>query len=159
MDHYQSELRREYQEVETVPDKEKEEIREIFAEYGFNEASQIALAEEVSKDKDKWVKFMMKFELGLEEPDSKRAGKSAFTIGTSYIVGGLIPVFPYFFTTTPIEGLQFSVPITLLSLFIFGFLKSKVTGQPVWIGALKVMVIGAMAAGAAFIFAKLFTGI
>lgn len=156
LDHYQSELKKEYDEVERIPEKEKAEIKEIFADYGFSSHAQTMLAEEIAQDKDKWVKFMMKFELGLEEPDEKRAGKSAATIGLSYVVGGLIPLSPYFFTDTPIEGLKLSVIITLISLFIFGYLKSKVTGQSVISGAIKVMVIGALAAAAAFAVAKFF---
>ena len=78
MDHYQSELKREKEEVETVPEKEKEEIREIFLNYGFSENSQTILVEELSKDKDKWVDFMMKFELSLDKPDPNRACKKRF---------------------------------------------------------------------------------
>lgn len=155
-DHYKSELTKEYYEVENIPDREKEEVKEIFAEYGFSNTSQIMLADELARDKDKWVKFMMKFELGLEQPDPNRASKSAATIGISYVVGGLIPLSPYFFTQTPNEGLKISAVITLICLFLFGYFKSKVTGQPLLAGALKVMIIGALAAAAAFGVAKLF---
>lgn len=155
-DHYKSEVAKEYYEVENQPDKEKQEVKEIFAEYGFSNTSQIMLADELAKDKDKWVKFMMKFELGLEQPDPNRASKSAATIGISYVVGGLIPLSPYFFTQTPNEGLKISAVITLICLFLFGYFKSKVTGQPAMTGALKVMIIGALAAAAAFGVAKLF---
>lgn len=155
-DHYKSEVAKEYYEVENQPDKEKQEVKEIFAEYGFSNTSQIMLADELAKDKDKWVKFMMKFELGLEQPDPNRATKSAATIGFSYVVGGMIPLSPYFFTTTPNEGLKISAVITLVCLFLFGYFKSKVTGQPAMTGALKVMIIGALAAAAAFGVAKLF---
>ncbi|MBN8718009.1 Predicted Fe2+/Mn2+ transporter, VIT1/CCC1 family [Hydrobacter penzbergensis] len=155
-DHYSSELRKEYDEVARIPEKEKAEVREIFAGYGLSEYAQNVIADELAKDKDKWVEFMMKYELGLDEPDARRAGKSAATIGISYIVGGTIPLLPYFFTSTPLEGLKISALITLVCLFIFGYFKSKVTGQPVWSGAFKVMIIGAIAAGAAFTVAKLF---
>lgn len=155
-DHYKSELAKEYYEVQNIPEREKEEVKEIFAEYGFSDISQIMLAEELAKDKVKWVKFMMKFELGLEQPDPNRASKSAATIGISYIVGGLIPLSPYFFTQTPNEGLKISAIITLICLFLFGYFKSKVTGQHLLAGALKVMIIGALAAAAAFGVAKLF---
>ena len=157
-EHYASELKREYREVETVPEKEKVEIKEIFAEYGLSDTAQIMLADEFAKDKDKWVKFMMKYELGLEKPDANMASTSAITIGVSYIVGGIIPLLPYFFTSTPIEGLKISAIITIVCLFIFGYFKSKVTGQPVFQGAIKVTVIGALAAGAAFVAAKLIGG-
>ena len=99
---------------------------------------------------------MMKYELDLETPDPKRARNSAFTIGISYIIGGVIPLSPYFFTEHPHDGLIYSAVVTLVSLFIFGYFKSKLTGQPLFKGALKVMAIGAVAAAAAFGIAKLF---
>jgi VIT1/CCC1 family predicted Fe2+/Mn2+ transporter len=156
VEHYHSEYKREWEEVETVPEKEKEEVREVFEGYGFSEASQIMLVEELAKDKKKWVDFMMRFELGLEEPNANRATTSALTIGISYIVGGTIPLLPYLFTDTPLSGLKISAIITLVCLFAFGFFKSKATGQPLFTGALKVMLIGAAAAAAAFGVAKLF---
>ncbi len=157
-EHYAAELRREYDEVERVPEKEKEEIREIFAGYGFSEPAQHMLAEELAKDKDKWVGFMMKFELGLEPPDANRARNSALTIGTSYIAGGIIPLLPYFFVADARNGLSISAAVTIVCLFVFGFFKSKVTGQPVVAGAIKVTVIGALAAAAAFAAARLIGG-
>lgn len=156
LEHYDSELKREYDEVERVPEKEKEEVREVFAHYGLSESAQHILTDEIAKDKHKWVDFMMKFELGLEKPDANRARQSALTIGLSYIVGGVIPLLPYFYTQTPIEGLKISAVVTLICLFVFGYYKSKVTGQPPFKGAVKVMIIGALAAGAAFLVAKAF---
>ena len=157
-EHYTSELEREYREVATVPEKEKEEVKLIFAEYGLSEKAQSLFAEEISVDKDKWVNFMMKYELGLDKPDSSRARNSAITIGLSYIVGGIIPLLPYFFTSIPAEGFKISALITLICLFIFGYLKSKFTGQPVLQGAIKVTIIGALAAAAAYFAAKLIGG-
>ena len=147
VEHYQSELKREYDEVERVPEKEKEEVREVFASYGVSEQSQNIIADELAKDKDQWVNFMMKFELGLEEPHPNRARNSAATIGISYIIGGLIPLSAYFFTPTPHDGLIISALLTTLCLFVFGYFKSKVTGQPPIMGAIKVTLIGLSAAG------------
>ncbi len=155
LDHYASELKKEYDEVERIPEKEKHEVKEVFAAYGLSPASQDIIAEELSKDKDKWVDFMMKFELGLEKPHPNRAKNSALTIGISYMVGGLIPLAGYFFTNNPKDGLIISAIITVLCLFTFGFLKSKVTGQPAIKGALKVTLIGIIAAASAFLIAKL----
>ncbi len=157
-EHFESELKREYEEIEVVPEREKEEVRLIFAEYGLNEQTQNTIADELAKDKHKWVDFMMKYELGLEKPDVNRARNSAATIGISYIVGGLIPLTAYFFTQTPYEGLTFSALLTIICLFIFGYFKSKVTGQPPLKGAIKVTVIGITAAAAAFLVARLFNG-
>lgn len=155
-EHYQSELEKEYAEVEAIPEKEKQEVKDVFAEYGLNDETQTLIADEMAKDKDKWVDFMMKYELGLERPHPKRARNSAANIGISYIIGGLIPLSAYFFTSTPTEGLLFSAILTLLSLFIFGYFKSKVTGQAPIKGALKVTFIGFVAAIAAFAVAKFF---
>ena len=155
VDHYYSELKREYEEVETVPEIEKEELITFFSSLGLSRDVQQQAVEEVSRDKDKWVELMMKYELGLEKPDPKRARKSAFNIGFSYIIGGLIPLSPYFFVSNGIEGLKISAIITLVCLFIFGYLKSKFTGVNPWSGAFRVMMIGAIAAGCAFGIARL----
>ncbi len=155
-EHYQSELKREYDEVETVPEKEIQEVKEVFAEYGISEEGQNVLAVELTKDKTKWVNFMMKFELGLEEPHPNRARNSALTIGTAYFIGGLLPLSAYFFTDTPHDGLIVSLFFTTICLFVFGFFKSKVTGQPQLKGALKVTTIGLIAAAAAYFVAEIF---
>jgi VIT1/CCC1 family predicted Fe2+/Mn2+ transporter len=155
-DHYNSEQRREYYEVDHLRHKEIEETKEFFASIGLSEELQLKAADEVAKDKDKWVEFMMKYELGLDKPDPKRATKSAFNIGVSYVVGGLVPLSPYFFTDTPATALMYSVAVTLICLFIFGWFKSKITGVHPLGGALRVMLIGAMAAAAAFGVAKIF---
>lgn len=154
-DHYASEVRREYDEVENLRHREIEETKEFFANIGLSEAVQNQATEEISQDKDRWVHFMMKYELGLEKPDPKRATKSALNIGLSYIAGGIIPLSPYFFITSSTEALKISVVATLICLFIFGYFKSRITGVNPWLGALKVTLIGALAAGAAFAVAKL----
>ena len=155
-EHYQSELQREYDEVANVPEKEKGEVKLVFAHYGLDGPTQNIIANELAKDKDKWVDFMMKYELGLERPDANRARNSAATIGISYIIGGLIPLTAYFFTQTPYQGLFISALLTVICLFLFGYFKSKVTGQPPLKGALKVTLIGITAAAAAFMVAKAF---
>jgi VIT1/CCC1 family predicted Fe2+/Mn2+ transporter len=153
-EHYQAELEREYNEVGNVPEKEKEEVKEVFALYGLNASTQNIIADELAKNKDKWVDFMMKYELGLEKPDVNRARNSAATIGISYVIGGLIPLTAYFFTQTPYQGLFVSAILTIICLFLFGYFKSKVTGQPPLKGAFKVTLIGITAAAAAFLIAK-----
>jgi len=155
MDHYNSELKREYDEVDRVPEREKAEVREFFSGLGLSREVQEQAVEEMTRDKDKWVDFMMKYELGLDKPDPRRARKSAFNIGLSYIVGGLIPLSPYFFVTDAITGLRISAGITLCCLFVFGYFKSKMTDVNPIAGAIRVMVIGALAAGCAFAVARL----
>lgn len=157
-DHYKSELKREYYEVENLRAREIEETKEFFANIGLSEELQNKATEEIARDKKNWVNFMMKYELGLDEPDPKRATKSALNIGIAYIVGGMVPLAPYFFVSVPEEGLKISAGVTLLCLFVFGYFKSRMTGVNPWLGALRVMLIGAIAASAAFGIAKLFEG-
>ena len=155
IDHYDSEERREYDEVEHKHEVEIQETKEIFAEYGVSEELQEKIAREMAKNPKKWVDFMMRFELGLERPDKNRAHQSAFIIAISYIIGGLIPLSAYFFTSTAQQGLMYSTFITVICLIVFGLVKSKLTGQPLLKGALRVTLIGIVAAAAAFGIAKL----
>jgi VIT1/CCC1 family predicted Fe2+/Mn2+ transporter len=156
IEHYNSELKREYQEIETHYETEKLEVREIFAEYGLSETAQHTIVDEMAKNKHKWVEFMMRYELGLEKPDEQRATKSAMTIGVSYVIGGVIPLSGYMISNQPSDGLLYSVIVTIVCLFIFGFYKSKLTGQKPFAGALKTTLIGVTAASAAFFIAKIF---
>jgi len=155
-DHYSSEVKREHYEVENLRHKEIEETKEFFANIGLSKELQEQATEEIAKDKDRWVDFMMKYELGLDKPDPKRARKSAMNIGLSYIAGGIIPLSPYFFISNAAEALQYSVAATLLCLFVFGYFKSRITGVNAFWGAVRVTLIGALAAGAAYAVAKLF---
>ncbi|MFN4083245.1 MAG: VIT1/CCC1 transporter family protein [Bacteroidia bacterium] len=160
IDHYKSELAREYYEVDHYPEREKQEVREVFMDYGLSTEAQELIVEELAKNKDKWVKFMMRFELGLEKPDINRARQSALTIGFSYIIGGIVPLSSYFpfFTTNAADGLFYSCIITAICLLLFGYFKTKIIGQPPIKGAFKTLFIGALAATSAFIIAKLIGG-
>ena len=157
IEHYDAEENREYQEIEKLHEVEIKETKEIFAQYGLNDDLQEKIAREMAKNPKKWVDFMMRFELGLERPDKNRALQSALVIGFSYVVGGLIPLSAYFFTDTTQQGLMYSCGITLICLIVFGLVKSKLTGQPLFKGTVRVALVGAMAAAAAYLLAKLIT--
>lgn len=157
IEHYDSELKREYREIKTHYETERKEVKEIFAGYGLSENSQEVIMNEMEKNPDKWVEFMMRFELGLEKPDIHRARKSAMNIGIAYIVGGIVPLSAYFFTDVPHSGLLYSTLITILCLIFFGYFKSKVTGQEPIKGAFHTAMIGVAAASAAYLIGKLFT--
>jgi len=158
VDHYAAELAREHEEVRTVPEVERQEVQQLLGEMGLSPATQALAVQELTAAPAQWVKFMMKYELGLEEPDPRQAPKSALTIAGAYAVGGLIPLSAYFLTATPHQGLLWSALITLGCLLIFGYLKSRLTGQPPLWGAVKMAGTGAAAAGAAFYVARLFGG-
>ncbi len=158
IEHYEGEQRREEMEVEKIPQEEMDEIKNILEVYGISAAVQQQVVEELAKDPQKWVDFMMRFELGLEKPDPKQAFFSAFRIGLSYAVGGLVPLSAYFFCADPLVGLRYSTTITILCLLVFGYFKARFTGQNPWKGAVTVTAIGIAAAGAAFGIARLING-
>lgn len=149
-EHFAAERRREIDETIHKPEVEKQEVADVFREYGLAEAEIEPIVAALVRQPDKWVDFMMRFELGLEAPDPRRAASSAFTIGGSYVVGGLIPLAPYFFLSSLPTALLASVAITLAALFGFGFVKGRLTGLTPWRGALQTMFIGGLAAAAAF---------
>lgn len=153
--HYQAERRREFEEVERVPEQEKLEITELMQAYGVQPEQSAPLVQALAANPEAWVNFMMRFELGLEEPDPQRAWKSALTIALAYAVGGIIPLSPYYLVAEARSGLNWSVLMTLGSLALFGFLKGKATGSPAMQSAFQTTLIGALAAGAAFLVAGL----
>ena len=155
VEHYETERQREIDETEQVPEKEKEEVAEIFRDYGLSETELKPVVNALSVNRKNWVDFMMRFELGLEQPDPKRAGQSALTIALSYIAGGLIPLSPYMLLPNLKTALWVSVGVTLLALFLFGFFKGRFTGiSPLRSGAQTVWV-GGLAAAVAFGLARL----
>jgi VIT1/CCC1 family predicted Fe2+/Mn2+ transporter len=149
-DHYESERRREVWEAEHLPDKEREEVSDVFRGYGMSEESIVPVVAAISADQKRWVDFMMRFELGLEEPDPSRARNSAATIAVSYILGGLVPLAPYMLVRQLSSALSISVVVTLMALFVFGYVKGKLTGISALRGGLQTVTIGGLASAAAF---------
>jgi VIT1/CCC1 family predicted Fe2+/Mn2+ transporter len=157
-DQYAAERRREYREVQLVPHIERDEVRDIFREYGLggNELEQVV--DHIVADPDRWVDFMMRFELGLERPHVNQAPISALTIAIAYAVGGLVPLVPYVVISDVPYALLVSIVLTLIALFLFGGYKARVTRTSRLRGALQTTLIGAAAAAAAFGIAHLITG-
>jgi len=154
-EHYASEERREVEETVEIPDQEEEEVAKVFRGYGLAEEQVRPVVNAIASDQKRWVDFMMRFELGLEPPDPKRATRSAATIAASYIIGGLIPLAPYMLTSEIFTALWISVGVTLLALFVFGWIKAKFTGMNPVRGALQTAFVGGLAAAAAFLLARL----
>jgi len=153
-EHYESERKREEREVEEIPDEEAREVQKVFTDYGLSREESAPVIAALTKKPKEWVDFMMRFELGLEEPDPKRAVQSASTIAGSYIAGGFIPLSPYLVFHSSREALLWSAAVTLIALGIFGYIKGRFTGFKPLRSALQTVVIGGLAAGAAFLIAK-----
>src|SRR5580658_4149366 len=155
-EHYHSERQREIREAREIPEEEAAEVSRVFEGWGLTPQQIQPIVAAISSDEQRWVDFMMRFELGLEEPNPKRAIRSASTIGISYVAGGLIPLAPYFFSGDLETGLMASVAVTLSALFIFGCVKARFTGISWWRGGFQTTLIGGLAAAAAFAIARLF---
>ena len=153
-EHYASERIREEREVEEIPDEEAAEVQQVFTSYGLTREEAAPVIQAMTKKPKEWVDFMMRFELGLEEPDPKRAVQSAATIAGSYIAGGFIPLAPYMIIHSSRQALVWSGVVTLMALGVFGYIKGRFTGAKPRRSALQTIVIGGLAAGAAFVIAK-----
>ena len=155
VEHYEIERRRESDEIRDMPEEEKREVRQIFESFGLKPEEAAPAVAALSRRPDDWVDFMMRFELGLEAPDPKRAVASGATIGGSYAVGGLIPLLPYMLFSRARPALAASVVSTLLALALFGFITGRVTGGRAGRSGLETMAVGGLAAAAAFLLARL----
>ena len=155
VEHYHSELAREEAEIREKPEVEAEEVAEFFRQYGLTDQEYMPVVAGLRTKPKAWRDFMMRFELGLEEPDPKRALQSAITIAVSYIVGGIIPLAPYIAFRDIKTAFYFSVGFTLTALAVFGFVKGKFTGVSKVKSALQTVLVGGAAAGVAYTLAKL----
>jgi VIT1/CCC1 family predicted Fe2+/Mn2+ transporter len=153
-EHYFSEQKREEREVQVIPDQEAEEVREIFKSYGLTAAESEGVISSLRQRPADWVRFMMRFELGLEVPEPGRAWRGALTIAGAYIAGGLIPLFAYMMMSDVQQALKWSAGSTFIALAVFGGIKGYFTGVPFWRSAWQTTVVGGLAATAAFAIAR-----
>ncbi|HTG91397.1 MAG TPA: VIT1/CCC1 transporter family protein, partial [Pyrinomonadaceae bacterium] len=157
-EHYAKEREREKREVAEIPHEEMREVAEVFQAYGLTEDETWPIVQALRRQPKNWIDFMMRFELGLEKPNPRRALVSALTIAGAYIAGGFIPLSPYLVTGEASAALLFSVILTLTALLTFGFIKGRFTGMRPVRSALQTALIGSVAAGAAFGIARLIGG-
>ena len=158
LEHYQSELQREKDEINEVPETERAEVRQILREHGLDPPLAETVAAAITSDPKRWINFMMRFELALVEPEAGREFKSALTISGAYIAGGLLPLAPYFLLGEVSRALPASVALTLAALLIFGAVKGHFTGIAPVRSALQTALVGTLAATAAFAIARLVSG-
>jgi vacuolar iron transporter family protein len=157
-EHYAKEREREKREVAEIPHEEMREVAEVFQAYGLTEDETWPIVQALQRQPKNWIDFMMRFELGLEKPNPRRALVSALTIASAYVVGGLIPLTPYIVSDTTSMALIISIFVTLAALLVFGFVKGRFTGMRPVRSALQTALVGSAAAGAAFGIARLIGG-
>ncbi len=157
-EHYESEHRRELREVELVPHVEEKEVADILKDFGVPDAQLPIVVDAIKQNPQKWVDFMMRFELGLERPDPRRLLQSPLIIGSAYAVGGFVPLAPYIIYGHISDALPVSVVVSIVALFAFGMFKGYFTGQKMLKSGMQTTLIGGLAASAAFLIAKLVGG-
>lgn len=157
-EHYEAEFKREQREIIELPEVEEREVKDILLEFGLPEDKVSDVVDAIKSKPEKWVDFMMKFELKLEKPNVDRIYKSPIIIGGAYIIGGLVPLFPYMMTASTHDAFLGSVALTSVALLAFGAFKARFTGAKKLKGALQTMLIGGMAAACAYMVASFFGG-
>jgi vacuolar iron transporter family protein len=154
-EHYATERLREQQETRDSLAEEEQEIVDIFSSYDITPEESRPVVEALKRNPEVMVDFMMKFELGLEEPDPKRAISSAATIAGSYVLGGFVPLAPYIFISNGLQALKVSVAVTVFALFLFGYMKGRFLGNQPWFSAFQTVLIGGIAGSVAYFLAKM----
>jgi VIT1/CCC1 family predicted Fe2+/Mn2+ transporter len=153
-EHYAAEREVEEREIDEKTSREVDEVAAVFRSFGMEEPAVQLATESVCSDRQRWVEFMMRFELGMERPEPGRAERSALTIAGSYIAGGLVPLSPYFFAPSVQAGLLLSIAVTSVALVVFGYVKGRFTVKKPWRSARQTIAVGALAAAAAYSLAK-----
>jgi VIT1/CCC1 family predicted Fe2+/Mn2+ transporter len=154
-EHYASEKAREIREVRDKPEAEAMEVMDVLRSFGLAPEDSAPVVNALRARPEAWVDFMMRFELGLEKPEPGRALRSALTIGGAYAAGGLIPLGPYFAADTASVALPWSAALTLMALLTFGWVKGRYTGAGKGRSAFQTLLIGGLAAAAAYGLARL----
>ena len=161
VDNYEKHKAIEYWEVENIPEKEREEIREVFREKGFTGKLLEEVVATITADKDRWVDVMMKEELGLIEET-----KSPFKIGLitfiSFLILGFIPLLVYVLDMMiDIKGdlLIWSTSLTFLSFALIGYLKGVVNSKNRFASVATTVLMGAAAALVAYYVGDFLEGI
>lgn len=157
IEHFDAEVARERREIAEVPHREVAEVESVMRGFGLEGEPLERVVAAITADRDRWVEFMMRFELGIERPDPRRAFTSAFTIGGAYIVGGLVPLVPYMLIPAVPDAMVWSVISTGVALLAFGAIKGRFTGMNLVRSAVQTLVVGGLAAGAAFGLAHAFS--
>src|SRR6266849_6515573 len=153
-EHYASERAREEVEIREIPADEAAEVMQVLQTYGLRAEEAAPVVAALRKRPEAWGDFIMRFELGLERPDPARALWSALTIGGAYAVGGFIPLLPYMLLKQALTALAVSSVVTLVALAVFGYVKGRFSGVRPVRSAMQTVLIGGLAAGAAFLIAR-----
>jgi len=147
---FHSEIEREKWEIEKMPEKEAQEVREIYRDMGFNRVEQDMIVNRVTSDKELLLRFMKREELGLIDEHFDDPSKVAVTMGLSFLVGSLPPILPYFFIGTPNHAILMAILLSVLFLFFAGVVKTRLTKVNPFRSGIEMTFLGVLAAGVGY---------
>lgn len=149
-EYYEGLLRKEKEEIKTIPGIEKQEIRDIYRKKGFRGRLLSKVVSKITSSKRVWIDTMMAEELKLFPQEYSNPWKNAFIVGFASVLGSLIPLLPFFFLPIK-DGVYFAFFLSIIVLLIAGMVKARITGQnPVKCG-LELAFIGTAAAVAGYL--------
>jgi len=154
VEHYASERAREELEIRQKPEIEAREVEDLLERYGVTAEQSAPVVEALRRRPDAWRDFMLRFELGLEPPDPRRALTSGAVIAAAYVAGGPLPLSPYMVLPSAHAALPWSIAVTGTALAVFGWIRGELTGAWPVRTAVQTMLVGGIAAAAAFLIAR-----
>ncbi|MCZ6625944.1 MAG: VIT1/CCC1 transporter family protein [Deltaproteobacteria bacterium] len=144
---FHSEIEREKWEIEKMPEKEAQEVREIYGAMGFNRSELDMIVKRVTSNKDLLLRFMKREELGLIDEHLDEPLQVALIMGCSFLVGSLPPILPYFFMNSPHSAIWVAILFSVFFLFFAGVAKTRLTKVKPLRSGLETMVLGVFASG------------
>ena len=147
---FDSEIEQEKWEIEKMPEKEAEEIRDIYGKMGFTPSEQDMIVNRVTSDKELLLRFMKREELGLIDEHRDDPVQVALTMGGSFFVGCLPPIIPYFFLGDPHSAIWVAILFSVVFLFLAGAAKTRLTKVKPLRSGLETMILGILASSVGY---------
>jgi len=148
---FQREVQRERREIDELPGKERQEVDEILTDMGFEPQEREILSKRITGNKEMWIRFMMREELGILDEDFDNPVKAGLVMGLAFVLGSIPPLVPYLVQQDAIVAMQWAIGIALVAAFLAGAAKTLVAKTVWWKSGLEMMVLSALAAAIGFI--------
>ena len=155
---FESQIEREKREIEETPQKETNEIREIFRDMGFTQEEQEIAVKRITSDKEKWLNFMVQEEIGISPESIDNPLEIGFISSLSFFAGALPAIVPFFLVANMRLALILSAVFVLSFLFAVGVFKTRFTKAHWFLSGLETLGIGALSCGTGFFLGKAIAG-
>ncbi|UCC95000.1 MAG: VIT1/CCC1 transporter family protein [Candidatus Omnitrophota bacterium] len=154
---FESQIDREKREIEEDPQKETQEIRDIFSDMGFTEQEQEMAVRRITADKERWLKFMVQEEIGISPGLIDNPLHIGLISAGSFLVGAFPVILPFFFFEAVTRAFIVSAAAVLVFLFVLGIAKARITKVRWFKSALETLIIGGISCGLGFFLGRIVT--